>query len=136
MAKQIKYNEEARKKIKIGDELIDGGVVTTLLKFDRNNEIMYSLNDIIVSGHHPVYHNDKKIMVYEHPLSYQLTEDETEYINTLYCLNTTNNLIKIGDILFTDFDEYKIPQLGFSYNTIINGEKIGNIYVIRSNISC
>jgi len=131
-------------KIKIGDTLIDGGVVSALLKFDRNEERMFRLNNVIVSSNHPVYHMNninnidnkecidnfiKLIPVYKHPESVEILQENSTHITQLYCLNTSNNLIRSNDTLFTDFDEFSISQLGFGYDTLINGEKIGDIYI-------
>jgi hypothetical protein len=87
------------KKIKTGDFLSDGSMVTAIFK-TLAYPIMFNLNGIIVSGDHYVYH-DKWIKVKNHPDSFAVFYKK----QFLYCLNTTSKRIKIKNHIFLDWDE-------------------------------
>lgn len=87
------------KKIKTGDFLADGSMVTAIFK-TLAYPIMFNLNGIIVSGDHYVYH-DKWIKVKNHPDSFAVFYKK----QFLYCLNTTSKRIKIKNHIFLDWDE-------------------------------
>ena len=90
------------KSVKVGDVLYDGGMVTATFILDANNETMYLLNGVLVSGTHSVRRRDKWIKVYEHPDSIEQKQYKEPY---LYCLNTTTKKIIIGRHMFIDWDE-------------------------------
>lgn len=93
------------KKIKdltLYDTLKDNSKITTIIKLDAKGEEMYNLNDIIVSGDHPVLYKDKWILVKNHPYSHPIKNYKNPY---LYCINTTNKIIKINGLKFCDWDE-------------------------------
>ena len=87
------------KKIKVGDYLLDGSMVTATFK-TMAYPIMFNLNGIIVSGDHYVYHN-KWIKVKNHPDSFAVFYKK----KFLYCLNTTSKRIMIKNQVFLDWDE-------------------------------
>ena len=87
------------KKIKVGDILKNGEMVTSTFKTIAP-PIMFNLNGIIVSGDHYVY-KDGWIKVKYHPESIMIRYHK----KFLYCLNTTSKKIKIGNYLFMDWDE-------------------------------
>ena len=93
----IKIND-----IQLGDILSNNNVVTAKIKVTSEDSIMYSLNNVIVSNSHVVKYNDKWIRVSNHPEAIKLEQYDEEF---LYCLNTTNKIIEINDIIFTDWDE-------------------------------
>jgi hypothetical protein len=63
---------------------------------------MYNLNNIIVSGCHTVFSNEKWIRVENHLDASKIENYSEPY---LYCLNTSNKTIIINNITFTDWDE-------------------------------
>jgi hypothetical protein len=63
---------------------------------------MYTLNGVIVSESHTVKHNDKWVLVSEHPEAVKIDSYEEPYI---YCLNTSTKQIIINDTCFADWDE-------------------------------
>lgn len=87
------------KKIKVGDILEDGSMITATFK-TMAYPVMFNLNGIIVSGDHYV-HYKKWIKVKNHPDSFPIYYDK----NFLFCLNTTSKKIKIKNHIFLDWDE-------------------------------
>jgi hypothetical protein len=88
------------KDIKIGDIIADS-TVTSIFKLCGKGQPMVKLGNIIVSTNHYVLHEGKYIMARYHPDSVKINETYDE----LYCLNTDNNRIRIGDYTFMDYDE-------------------------------
>lgn len=101
----LKIEDGSFKKIidiKIGEKLYGGDEVTTIFKVDASLSQMYNLCDIIVSESHMVEWNCKWCRVSEHPLSRKIAFYDKPF---LYCLNTKSKFIKVGDFLFSDWDE-------------------------------
>ena len=99
------------KDVQIGDELSDGGIVTAIMKMSSNNQEMYKLNKIIVSGTHMVMHKGKWIRVAQHPKSILLKDYACPFI---YCFNTTQKTVVINNTVFSDWDElnnYEIDEI-------------------------
>jgi len=68
-----------------------------------NGENMYTLDNVIVTGHHSIYNESKGwIRVDEHPDCIPLYNFEESY---LYCLNTDTKVIKIGRHIYSDWDD-------------------------------
>ena len=93
---------KAMRDVKIGDVLSDGGVVTSTFKLTSEQETMYMINGVIVSGSHSIRHNDKWIKVSSHPDSQKVIEYDKPY---LYCINTSTKRIVIDKMIFIDWDE-------------------------------
>ena len=90
-------------KINVGDVLIDGGTVTATFISSSSNQEIYSLDDILVTGDHKIYHkNFGLIKVRNHPDSVLINDYRKELV---YCLNTTTKNIPIKKYIFTDWDE-------------------------------
>lgn len=101
----LKMNDGNTKKIidiKLGDILENNNIVTAKIKLTTKNSIMYTLNNVIVSDSHIVNYNDKWIPVYKHPNAIKLNNYNKPF---LYCLNTSDKIITINNIIFTDWDE-------------------------------
>lgn len=109
-------------KIKVGDILIDKSRVTSVLKLDVNDEIMYNLNGIIVSGSHYVLYNKIWVAVALHPDSKPFYKYKEPII---YCLNTTSKIITIRGMNFMDWDELDTTEITELLNKM-NTDKIGN----------
>ena len=88
--------------IQVGDILLNNNIVTAKIKVATEGSIMYLLNNIIVSDSHIIKYNNKWIHVSEHPDAIKLKTYNEEF---LYCLNTTDKIIEINGIIFTDWDE-------------------------------
>ena len=79
---------------------------------------MYNLNGVVVTGTHKVYCKllRRWLQVKDHPESVIIEKYDKPY---LYCLNTNNNLLRINNMLFHDWDEiekedlFMLKKLGF-----------------------
>jgi hypothetical protein len=91
------------REIALGDVLDSGSVVTGVMQLvKRAEDDMYNLRGVIVSGSHLVKFDGGYIKVCDHFEAVRL-ENYTEPV--LYCLNTSDKRICIGDMVFTDWDE-------------------------------
>ena len=91
------------KDIMLNDILSDGGRVTSIVKVASNNEKMYEINGVKVTGKHKI--DDEKyglVLVQNHPKSKVLTDC---WHNELYNINTTSKRIPIGTLKFLDWDD-------------------------------
>jgi len=104
-------------QVKPGDILLDGSQITAKIKVLAKDLDMYNLNGIIVSESHILKYKDKWIPVKQHPDAMKLTNYGEPY---LYCLNTTNKIITLNDIIFTDWDEIYEDTL----ETVLNYKNI------------
>lgn len=101
----IKLKNKEKKifaNLEIGDQLVDGSIVTAIMKLSSANEDMYKLNDILVTGSHRVYESMDWITVANHPKSIYIDDFREPYV---YCINTDTKTIKIGKYTFLDWDE-------------------------------
>ncbi len=101
----IKMKDGTFKKIhhiKVGDILFNNNTVTAKIKVTSKNSTMYTLNNTIVSDSHIVKYENKWLPVSQHPKAVKCDFYDEKY---LYCLNTSNKIIEINDIIFTDWDE-------------------------------
>jgi hypothetical protein len=110
--------KKAIKDVQVGDKLENGSYVTAKLTVTSANMRMYILNNIIVSESHLVNYKDKWIRVSEHPEAVLI-----DYCKPfLYCLNTSNKIIELNGLQFSDWDE------------IIGETLFGKLKNINSNI--
>lgn len=116
----ISMNDGTKKKIihiDVGDVLSNNNIVTGKIKVVSKGSKMFLLNNVIVSDSHIVQYNNEWIPVSKHPKAFEYENYNEEY---LYCLNTTNKIIEINDIIFTDWDEIYEDKL----NKVINNDII------------
>jgi len=91
------------KDLNIGDILIDGSKITALMKSSTEDHTFFKLNNIIVTGTHRVYHENKGwILVREHPDSISILDYDKPF---MYCVGTDSKLFVINDTIFGDWDE-------------------------------
>lgn len=91
------------KDIQIGDQLKNGSIVTAIIKSAAEEQNVYLLNNVFVTGEHRVYHPTLKwIKVKNHPDSIYLPDFDESYV---YCLGTTSKTFTIGNTLFSDWDD-------------------------------
>jgi hypothetical protein len=112
----IKMHDGIDKKIsqiELGDILSDNNRVTAKIKVECEGSTMYCLNNVLVSDSHIVKLNDKWIRVSDHPNATLVSNYNEKF---LYCLNTSQKIIKINDTIFTDWDEI----YGESLNELLN----------------
>jgi len=95
-------NKKKISEINPGDILYENNEVTSCIKVETKGSILYELDNIIVSDSHIVNFNNNWIPIFKHP-------DAKIYNNYskpfLYCLNTSNKIIKINNHIFSDWDE-------------------------------
>lgn len=110
------------KHILPGTILNNNTIITSVLELDGKRENIYQLDNIIVTGSHPVFYK-KWIAVHQHPKAKLL--DYTS-LNKVYCFNTTNKKIKLNNTLFKDWDETNVDKMKKLYpeysNTILECE--------------
>lgn len=107
--KLINGNEKSISDINVGDVLSDGSNVTAIMKLSSEEERMYQIGNVIVSGdHHILVGMNKWIKVCEHQSSVLLDNYDKKYI---YCIGTDSKKIEIDDIIFADWDEVTDDEL-------------------------
>lgn len=97
-------------KLKIGDVLQDGSVITATLELSRQTAKMYYLHNVLVTGTHLVKYKSTWIAVEDHPDSVHIP---TYIEDTVYCVNTNTGLLPIGSELFTDWDEMLVDEFDY-----------------------
>ncbi len=101
----ILMNDGSQKKImdiETGDILSNNNIVTAKIKVITQGSDIYKLDDIIVSDSHIVKYGNNWIPVSKHPNAIKFQFYNKPF---LYCLNTSNKIIKINNQIFTDWDE-------------------------------
>jgi hypothetical protein len=125
----LTLNDGTHKKIseiQIDDILINNNKVTTIIKVNANGSEMYNLNNIIVSHSHLINYKEKWIYVKNHPDAILYQNYNKPY---LYCLNTTQKIINIGNYIFTDWNEINNNFIEIKNNlkNVLNLNDIKNI---------
>ena len=89
--------------IEIGDKLEDDTHVTGLIKFSSDNQKIYNLYDVIVTGEPRVLHNTMGwIKVKNHPDSIEINDFKESFV---YCLITNTKTFKIEEVVYSDWDD-------------------------------
>ena len=112
------------KDINVGDKLENGSYVTSKFKVTSANMKIYILNNIIVSESHLVKYNSKWIRVNEHPSAKKIKYDNP----FLYCLNTSNKIIELNKMVFSDWDEIVDNKLNILNKKNKNINNLENIH--------
>ena len=100
-------SEEPKKKhmadIKIGDVLVGGATVTATIKYAAQDQQAFSLNGVTVTGEHRVFSEKSGwIKVKNHPQSIRIPDFKDPFV---YCLNTTAKTFRVGEMLYSDWDD-------------------------------
>ena len=91
------------KNLNLGEELHDGSIVTALMKSTPKDSKLYIIGDVIVTGTHKIYHNTMGwIDVEQYDDKIPFNNFEEPYV---YCIGTNSKVIKIGSLIFSDWDE-------------------------------
>ncbi|NDA63083.1 MAG: hypothetical protein EBX50_13745 [Chitinophagia bacterium] len=110
--------------IRIGDVLLPtNSRVTGTFQFYSRGQPMVKLDDILVSTNHYVVYEGKNIKAGEHPMAIRVGVWESD--EPLYCLDTDNHRIPVGNFEFLDYgetDEGDKDTMHFIQNRI-NGVK-------------
>lgn len=109
---KLKSNELIEiKDIKLGDVLVNGSIVEAILKFDntRKREELYKIpnglngSSILVTGSHYIF--DLESVSYRKVAQVFSNSKTKENCDVLYCLMTHDNIIRIGDYSFWDYND-------------------------------
>jgi len=135
-------------RVRLGDVLRDGGVVTSTFEFDGSRTEMVRIHGVHVSGNHCLQHEDQFVEARNHP-------DATlaEKVGRLYCLSTTTNKITVvyrrfygttvrqmheGYLIFTDYEESCEPavvrEAQAAAEAVLNPHKRGFTYVANFSL--
>jgi hypothetical protein len=102
----VEINDLSKKKIEdieVGDKLMNGYKVTAIIKFAAEDQNLYNLHGVLVTGEHRVYHPTLKwIKVKNHPESVYIPDFNEPFV---YCLNTDKKSFTIGETVFSDWDD-------------------------------
>ena len=90
----------------VGDILTDGSVVTAVLEF-ANNEPLYDVSGVFVTGGHIVYKDGVPGLVRDSGASLSVVERDR-----VICLNTSSHKIVIGGLVFGDWEELDDGHMG------------------------
>jgi hypothetical protein len=90
-------------KLKLGETLADGSVVTSLMTLLGDSQKLYKLKNVLVTGKHKYFDEVFGwINVDQHPdatLMHQITS------GPVYCLCTSSKIIRVNDAVFADWDD-------------------------------
>jgi len=95
------------KNVKVGTILSDNSKVTAFMRINAKGHTMYNLHNVIVSGEHKVFYENKLISSSEHPDAVKINDFSDQII---YCFSTDNKRISINDLIFTDWDELTLEE--------------------------
>lgn len=130
----LEMNDSKFKKIidiEVGEVLSNNNIVTAKIKVTKEGSTMYKLNNVIVSDSHIVKYENVWIPVYKHPWAIKYDSYDDDF---LYCLNTSEKIIKINGIVFTDWDEIFDESL----NKVLNNKitPVPNTNYIHEILDC
>ena len=130
------------KKIKIknlspGTILKHNNKITSVIKLDKGNEVMYKLMGTVVSGSHKVLAalpntdaiKGKWMYVKDHPLSIRIAHNDDH----LYCLNTSHKYIYINNIIYADWDEMNPEEYKELSDVMCIAINKGNLFTTFEN---
>lgn len=119
------------KDIQPDDILQDGSKVTATTVASATNQVLYSIDNIIVTSEHSILYMDKWIHVKDHPNSKLIRINNEQYV---YCINTTSKQIPIGNHIFADWDDLELEEIKHienscaKYKSGINLNNYSNIH--------
>jgi len=112
------------KDVQIGDRL-PGGKVTSVFYFECSDNInLYVYNNVVVSGRHLVFHEDK--WMYVRDTGAPLFEGKRPPY--LVCLNTDTNKVEINQTFFADYEETSNPDALSEIEMLVWGRKVNQEY--------
>ena len=109
--------EKEIQSIKIGDILLDGSLVVSVLTFNIENVIvpMFNYKNIVVSADHIVIENNNPIRIKQSNCAKPILYKKNEVV----CLVTNTGLIHINDIVFHDYLDTHDILINHKIHTII-----------------
>tara|TARA_Y100000385_G_scaffold279066_2_gene328243 strand:- start:10748 stop:12172 length:1425 start_codon:yes stop_codon:yes gene_type:complete len=124
------YGNIAIKDIIPGLRISENNYVISTFKILNNNSNMYNINNILVSGSHLVNLDNKWLRVEECKNAMKIDSKNDKYI---YCLNTTQGIIEINNIIFKDFSESGNLNINYYINNIILKNLNGTNEILNIN---
>lgn len=115
-------------QIQVGDVLMNSNIVTATIVLDSKHVKMYNVNGIVVSGFHKIKHDNEWVSVSKYPYRRVIP---TYSEPNIYCINTSNKIIKIGDFEFLDWDEIYNSKYNAHLDKILN-YRIDGLTAIRN----
>lgn len=116
--------------VKVGDILEDGSQVIAKHKFKhehRLNPLYNYKNNILVTGEHKVYENNKWIYVKDSSNA-TISFSKPDYV---YCITTSSNIINIYGNKFKDYSESNNKYINYTVNSLLltyfNGNTIDSL---------
>ena len=94
--------QKSVKDIAVGDKLEDGGYITATIHMDGTDVQLYQIGNVAISGSHLVKGTDsiwKSVTMDERAVKIDRTSA------TVYCFNTTTNVIPVDGLYFRDWEE-------------------------------
>ncbi len=135
-------------RVRLGDVLRDGGIVTSTFEFDGSRTDMVRIHGVHVSGNHCLQHEGRFVEALNHPDAIL-----AEKVDRLYCLSTTTNKIAVvyrrfygtnvrqmheGYLTFTDYEESCEPavvrEAQAAAEAVLNPRKQGFTYVANFSL--
>jgi hypothetical protein len=92
-------------RVRVGDRISGGGVVTSVYRFYANGQPMVLLGDIEVSTNHFVEYEGRWIPAKDHPEAKEIHPWSGGALRPLVCLDVSDHRIPLGDYVFSDWDE-------------------------------
>ena len=90
-------------EVKIGDVLIDDGVVTGVMKMCSRGQDVFDIDGVLVTGRHRVFHPEVGlIQAASHPAAVRIHDFREEYV---YCVNTSTKRLVINSEVYVDWDD-------------------------------
>lgn len=90
-------------EVKIGDVLIDDGVVTGVMKMCSRGQDVFDIDGVLVTGRHRLFHPEVGlIQAASHPAAVRIHDFREEYV---YCVNTSTKRLVINSEVYVDWDD-------------------------------
>jgi hypothetical protein len=104
--------------VKVGDVFREGCTVTATMRCLAAGVPLYTYEGVVVSGEHLVLENGKWIYVRDSSKSIPYVGQNPELI---YCFNTTDHRVPIGQTVFADYEEIEEP---LNYEALDPSDKV------------
>ena len=105
-------------EVKVGDVFREGCTVTATMRCLAAGVPLYTYEGVVVSGEHLVLEGGKWIYVRDSPKSIPYVGPNPELI---YCFNTTDHRVPIGQTVFADYEEIEEPP---NYEALDPSDKV------------
>lgn len=115
--------------VEIGDILEGGSTVISTFHFNEIDSVpIYNYHGVRLSASHIIFENGKAVRAID-------VAKEDGIINSLVCLGTTDNKIRIGSQTFSDYNEIDSPELAVQWNNKVLSDLNKTEYNLDSHTS-